>query len=129
MHRNIDPTGVPAGRTVVRFTFPDVAREGRDWWLVITHAEADVCDADPGYDVAVAVTASLRSMVRIWRGDVAWVEALREGTVAVEGPEALRRSVATWFTLSPFASVPRPARHGLEMSTVPGGRRALEKGA
>lgn len=108
MHRNIDLDAVPDGRTVVNFRFPDVPAGTRDWWLVITRAETDVCDEDPGYDVAVSVTTPLRTMVRIWRGDTAWLDALRAGTVQVRGPAALRRAVPGWFTLSDFALVPRP---------------------
>ncbi|MGH3333615.1 MAG: winged helix-turn-helix transcriptional regulator [Nocardioidaceae bacterium] len=109
MHRNIDQEATPEGRTVVQFRFPDAPSDARDWWLVITSDETDVCDMDPGYAVAVTVTASLRSMVRVWRGDVSWSDALRAGNVEVRGPEALRRAVPGWFTLSGFASVPRPA--------------------
>jgi len=109
MHRHIDQEAVPDGRTVVRFRFPDLPSDLRDWWLVITRGEADVCDADPGYDVAVTVTGGLRSMVEIWRGDVSWSQALRARAVEVHGPEAMRRAVPGWFTLSGFAAVPRPA--------------------
>jgi hypothetical protein len=76
---------------------------------VITRGEADVCDVDPGYAVAVTATASLRSMVQVWRGDLSWSNALRAGSVEVHGPERLRRAVPHWFTFSAFASVPRPA--------------------
>ena len=109
MHRHIDQEAVPDGRTVVRFRFPDLPSDLRDWWLVITRGEADVCDADPGYDVAVTVTGGLRSMGEIWRGDVSWSQALRARAVEVQGPEAMRRAVPGWFTLSGFAAVPRPA--------------------
>ncbi|MGH3364390.1 MAG: winged helix-turn-helix transcriptional regulator [Nocardioidaceae bacterium] len=109
MHRHIDQEAVPDARTVVRFRFPDLPSDLRDWWLVITRGEADVCDADPGYDVAVTVTGGLRSMVEIWRGDVSWSQALRARAVEVQGPEAMRRAVPGWFTLSGFAAVPRPA--------------------
>lgn len=109
MHRHIDQEAVPDGRTVVRFRFPELPSDLRDWWLVITRGETDVCDADPGYDVAVTVTGGLRSMVEIWRGDITWSEALRARAVEVQGPEALRRAVPRWFTLSGFAAVPRPA--------------------
>ena len=109
MHRNVDYGATPDGRTVVRFSFSDVPPPARNWWLVIDADETDVCDVDPGYAVAVSVTSSLRGMVEIWRGDVAWSDALRSGEVEVQGPQALRRSVPTWFTLSTFASVPRPA--------------------
>lgn len=109
MHRNVNHAAVPDGRTVVQFRFSDVPAKARDWWLVITSDDADVCDHDPGYDVAVTVTASLRRMVEIWRGDLAWSDALRTGAVEVHGPEVLRRAVPGWFSLSAFASVARPA--------------------
>jgi DNA-binding HxlR family transcriptional regulator len=109
MHRNIDHSTVPSGRTVVRFRFPDAASGTRDWWLVITPDDADVCDADPGYEVAVTLTGSLRRLVEIWRGDTPWSAALRSGDVQLDGPATLRRALPGWFSLSSFAAVPRPA--------------------
>lgn len=109
MHRNIDHSAVPHGRTVVRFRFPDAPAKARDWWMVITAEEADVCDVDPGHPVAVTVTATLRPMVEVWRGDLEWSDALCSGAIEVSGPTALRRSLPRWFTLSVFASVPRLA--------------------
>jgi len=109
MHRNVDHGAIPDGRTVVQFTFPDVEVQLRRWWMVLTAEEADVCDFDPGYAVAVSVTSSLRRMVEIWRGDVGWADSLRAGALDVKGPEPMRRAVPRWFTLSGFASVPRPA--------------------
>jgi DNA-binding HxlR family transcriptional regulator len=108
MHRNIDRSAVPAGRTVVGFTFRDAPSDLRSWWLVINEDDTDVCDEDPGYDVAVTVTSSLRGMTEVWRGDRSWSSALRTGALEVSGPADLRRAVPGWFTLSGFASVPRP---------------------
>ncbi|MEU7762448.1 MULTISPECIES: winged helix-turn-helix transcriptional regulator [Micromonospora] len=108
MHRHVDHDAVPPGRTVVRFRFRDVPTTRRDWWMVIAAGEADVCDIDPGHDVAVTVTADLRALVQVWMGDLEWAAALRGGAVELAGPEALRRAAPGWFTLSPFAAVPRP---------------------
>ena len=108
MHRNIDHAAVPHGRTVVEFRFPDAPPNSSTWWLVITADDADVCDADPGYPVAVTVSADLRRMVEIWRGELSWSRALRGGDLVVDGPAALRRALPHWLTLSMFASVPRP---------------------
>jgi DNA-binding HxlR family transcriptional regulator len=112
MHRNINHAGVPSGRTVVQFRFPDAPVKVRHWWMVITADGADVCDVDPGHPVAVTVNASLRRMVEVWRGDVLWSDALGSGAIELRGPEALRRAFPGWFTLSGFASVPRPAQAG-----------------
>ncbi len=110
MHRNIDHDAVPDGRTVVQFRFPEAPARSRDWWLVITPDDADVCDADPGYPVAVTMTTSLRRMTEVWRGDLSWSDALRSGAITLHGPENLRRGVPRWFTLPVFAAVSRPPR-------------------
>jgi DNA-binding HxlR family transcriptional regulator len=109
MHRNVDYAAIPPGRTVVQFRFPDVPPDVRDWWLVISPRETDVCDDDPGYPVAVTVSGTLRCLTEVWRGDVGWADAQRTGTLTIHGPAALRRAVPGWFTPSSFARVARPA--------------------
>ena len=109
MHRNVNVDAFPPGRTVVQFQFPDAPRGQREFWIVLGHEEVDVCDFDPGFDVAVTVSSSLRTMTQVWRGDLAWSAALRSGSLEVQGPEAMRRAVPDWFTLSAFAGAPRPA--------------------
>ncbi len=109
MHRNINHSLVPHGRTVIQFHFTDPAVSIRYWWLIVTPDDADVCDADPGYPVTVTLTTLLRTMTQIWRGDCSWSQALSEGTLQVEGSTQHRRLVPNWFKLSGFASVPRPA--------------------
>ena len=108
MHRNIDHQAVPAGRTVISFSFPDVSPRTRNWWLVITPEDADVCDTDPGYPVSVTITAALRTMTQIWLGDLGWPDALHAAAITINGPAPLRRAVPNWFTLSGFAAVDRP---------------------
>ncbi|KAB2346986.1 winged helix-turn-helix transcriptional regulator [Actinomadura rudentiformis] len=107
MRRNVNHAATPPGRTVVLFRFPDVPAKSRHWWLVIAQGEADVCDFDPGHEVAVTVETSLRNMVGVWRGDLRWADALRRGELTVQGPQELRRMVPSWFTLSGFAEIPR----------------------
>ena len=107
LHRHVDPAMVPPGRTVVSFRFVDVPAKIRNWWLVITAEEVDVCDFDPGYDVAVSVTGPLRRMVEIWRGDLGWPAAIRSGSIELQGPERLRRAVPKWFPPSQFSQVRR----------------------
>jgi DNA-binding HxlR family transcriptional regulator len=109
MRRSVVRDALPAGRTVVQFQFPDVPGRAGRWWLVLTAQECDVCDEDPGHEVDVTVRVALRRMVEIWLGDVGWNSALRSGDLQLVGPSALCRALPEWFTLSTFASVPRPA--------------------
>ncbi len=106
MHRNVDLEAVPPGRTVMKFNFPEAPRGRRDWWLVVNEAETDVCDFDPGFDVAVTITASLRTLTAVWRGDVGWLAALRSGSLELQGPSELRRAVPRWFSDTNSAGIP-----------------------
>ncbi|GAA3726408.1 winged helix-turn-helix transcriptional regulator [Salinactinospora qingdaonensis] len=107
MHRNIDLAAVPRGRTVVRLSFTDVAHGSRSWWLVITPESVDVCDSDPGHPIDLGVHCGLRTLVRIWRGDIDWSTALCEELLEVVGSPHLARAFPRWLRLSMFASVPR----------------------
>lgn len=107
LHRNVDLSQVPPGRTVISFRFTDVAAKRRCWWLVLTPEQVDVCDFDPGYEIAGAVTGALRDLVLVWRGDLDWPRALRSGDVVLHGSTEVRRQIPLWFAPSRFAAVPR----------------------
>jgi hypothetical protein len=69
----------------------------------------DVCDYDPGFDVAATVVTTLPELVRIWRADRTWTDAVRTGSVTVDAPSAVRREVPAWLGHMTFGAVPRPA--------------------
>lgn len=108
VHRSIDTEAVPDGRTVIAFVFPDVPPSNRRWWIVVTGDGVDVCDVDPGHDVRVTVESSLRTMTRIWRGDLAWAAALGTGELVLRGEPQACRALPRWLKLSSLAPTPRP---------------------
>lgn len=99
----------PRGRTVVAFTYTDVEPSARRWWVVVTGSDVDVCDVDPGYDVAASLTTTLRTMTEIWRGDRAWTDAVRSSLLAIDAPRDVARAVPDWVGVSTLGAVPRPA--------------------
>jgi DNA-binding HxlR family transcriptional regulator len=107
MHRNLDLAAAPAARTVIALQFPDARPGQRQWWLVIHNGVADVCDADPGYEVAVEVRCSLRALTRYWRGDVEWTTLLLSEEASMLGPSELRAALPSWFTRPGYAGAPR----------------------
>ncbi|WP_038169975.1 winged helix-turn-helix transcriptional regulator [Tomitella biformata] len=108
VHRNIDLATVPDGRTVLEFHFSDVGAHTSNWWVVINgQHEVDLCDFDPGYEVVVTATSTLRTMVLIWRGDLSWRAALNNGSLTLEGSSHVRNALPHWLKLSPFAASPR----------------------
>lgn len=107
IHRNLDHDALPPTRTTLAFHLRDVERRTRDWWLVAHDGTVDLCDFDPGYEVAVSVDATLVALFRLWRGDVSWRAVLEDGSVVVNGTTTARRAFPRWLKLSQFASVPR----------------------
>jgi DNA-binding HxlR family transcriptional regulator len=99
----------PRSRTTLAFHLDGVAPKASRWWLVVADGEADICDVDPGYDVGGAIETSLRTLIRIWRGDLGWSHALLDGSVAVSGPADVRRAIPSWIGQGSSAAVPRPA--------------------
>jgi hypothetical protein len=108
MARSIDHDALPDGETVLELRFPELDADVGQWWLVLEADEVDVCQDDHGFDVDVAVTASIRPFVRMWRGELGWDDLLRGGTMTLRGPGHLRRQVPDWLELSHFSSVDKP---------------------
>lgn len=109
VHRNVATETLPGGRTVLQFEFPDVTdRRHARWWVVAQGGEVDLCDFDPGFGTTVHVISPLRTMVRVWRGDISWARAQRDHGLRLEGGESARRALPSWLRLSTFAGVERP---------------------
>lgn len=107
IRRSIPVAAWPGDRTTVALSFRDVPGRGAHWWVVVAGGEADICDVDPGFPVAITVTTSLRALTRIWRGELAWARAIRTGVVDLHGPAAVRRRVPGWFGQSLLARAAR----------------------
>lgn len=109
IRRNVRLDLWPRARTVLAFQFRDIPRKAASWWLVVNAGEVDLCDYDPGYDVAATVVTNLRTLTEFWRGDVSWTGAVRSGVLDVTGETRVRRAIPEWLGRSSFAAVPRPA--------------------
>jgi len=110
IHRRLDLDALPPTRVVIRFDFrgaPAAMRCPRTWWLVLDRPEIDLCLKDPGFPVDGVVTADLRALTRVWMGDVPLAEALRAGSIRLDGPPPFVRAFPTWLRLSGFAGVER----------------------
>ena len=60
---------------------------------MVSEGVPDVCDFDPGYEVAATVEASLLTLTQIWRGDLSWSRAMLNGRHH-PGPRSTGRPVA-----------------------------------
>jgi DNA-binding HxlR family transcriptional regulator len=107
MRRNLNPEPLPPHRCTIRFQYPDQPEARRDWWLVIDAGKVDLCGFDPGYDLDLLVTSSLRTMTAIWMGLARLASEVDAGQVQIDGNPEIGRAMERWLGLSPFASAAR----------------------
>ena len=107
-HRRIDTAYFPDERTVLRFEFVDYPSKLRLWWLVISNGEVDICLKDPGHEVNLFIQSTLKTMTKIWVGDLTINKARRDKVLHLTGDTALRNSMSSWIGCSSLASI-KPA--------------------
>jgi DNA-binding HxlR family transcriptional regulator len=108
IRRNINPKPMPRHRSVIQFTFADLPRARRSWWLIVEpHKEVDLCSVDPGFDVDLYFSTDLRTMTEVWMGYITVLNAEAKGRIALIGSAPLRKNLEAWLHLSPFAHVKR----------------------
>lgn len=106
IQRRLQTDLLAAGETVLCFIFSDVAGYSR-WWLVVRNDEVDLCTDNPGKDVDLYITSSLRDLVLIWEGDLDIRQALREDILKTQGNRQLARTLPDWLGINLFADVRR----------------------
>src|SRR3954470_14206132 len=104
MRRNLNPTPMPASRSVIEFVYPELPAAQRRWWLIVDpETGVDLCSVDPGFEVDLYVSVDLRTMTSIWMGPGPGPSAVGNRPIILAGSPQLGARVAAWLGLSPFA--------------------------
>lgn len=105
LQRSVVTENLPGGRTVVLFQFTDFPEQPK-WWITAEGETVDVCTSDPGLDVDVFVTTTVRAMADAWLGRTSYKAAKASGAMEIIGPVALTRNISTWLSDCIFANLP-----------------------
>jgi DNA-binding HxlR family transcriptional regulator len=103
MRRNLSPEPLPPRRCTIQFQYPELPATQQNWWLVVTSGQVDLCAFDPGFELDLLVTSSLRTMTAIWMGIAQLPQEVAAGRVQLDGDPAVRRAMHLWLKLSVFA--------------------------
>lgn len=106
LERSIDPSKMIGDESVIRFQFTDLV-EQKDWWLLIRNDTVDLCLKDPGKDVDVYFTCTVRTMHDVWMGERTYRDAINSGDLYVQGDPALTRNIRSWLRPSIFGESDR----------------------
>jgi DNA-binding HxlR family transcriptional regulator len=111
MRRNIDVLALPKGRTTtIQFTYPELAKEQRDYWLVTRPGQpVDLCLIDPGHDVDLFVRADLKAMTSAWMGWSSLRGEIDAEKIVLIGNSKLIGTLEKWMVRSSYV-VPEVAQ-------------------
>lgn len=90
-------------RRVAKFHLDGVPVARRFYWLIFEPRDVDICVRDPGYDVDLWISASMRTLVEIWLGHRTLKNAIKTGALKLDGDMAEQDAFRDWFALSYFS--------------------------
>lgn len=107
----LDTSELPAGDSVLQFTFTDLEDSPRRYILVHgDHREA--CDENPGFEVDVYFRSTLRTLSEIWWGDIDLRTACERDLLKITGAPAYTTNLSKWLRVSTFAGENRNSAAG-----------------
>ena len=103
---------LPERRVVARFDFSDLPKRSARLWVIFEPDRAEVCLADPGYEIDLFVESESRTLAEWHLGRIEWGNGLRDGRIRVRGPSSLTRALPTWNHRSAAAQARQRASAG-----------------
>ena len=104
LKRSINPENLIGNETVIRFKFTDI-KDYPNWWMLVKGNEVDLCVNDPGKEVDVYFTTTVKTMAGIWMGDTSYKKAIANDELKLVGPKALTKDISNWMQSSVFTDI------------------------
>jgi len=106
LQRRIQTQNLPAGETVICFQFDELDKY-KTWWVVAYDDKVDLCTEDPGKEVDLYISSTVRTLVEIWEGDVELNAAKATNRITTHGLRLLERSMPDWLGLCLYKDIRR----------------------
>jgi DNA-binding HxlR family transcriptional regulator len=103
MRRRLDPEPLPRSRSTIQFHFPEAKTGQQNWWLVIENGKVDLCGFDPGFDINLHVSGSVKALTAIWLGLSSVKTEISRGELELTGEKHVAAAMQQWLGLSAFA--------------------------
>jgi DNA-binding HxlR family transcriptional regulator len=104
LQRSINPAYLPGNETTIRFHFTDI-KKFSDWWILAQNEIVDLCVNDPGKEIDVYITTTVKAMADVWMGKRSYRKAIADRDMQLVGPKALINDVGAWMGSSIFADL------------------------
>lgn len=93
---------LPSGNSLIQFNFEDLPDFPRQF-VRILDGRAELCEVETGHEVDVYITASLKTLTRVWYGDLTLSGAQASGDLKAVGHPEYLRLMPRWFGISVYS--------------------------
>jgi len=105
LERSIDAEKLPGDETVIHFRFSDL-KDASNWWIVVTGGQTEVCTIDPGKNVDVYFSTTVKTMTDVWMEQITYRKAMSDDLLKVTGEKFLTRNISGWLQNCVFSDLP-----------------------
>lgn len=98
---NVDE--LPSGNTVVRLQFEE-GEEQAAGYIHVQDGGVRICDTDLGFDTDVVIRSTIRTMTKVWYGELGINAAIEAGQVKVDAAPVYTRHISRWLGISSFTT-------------------------
>ncbi len=102
----LDLQRLPAGQSLIQFNFSDLQDFPRQF-IRVHGDQAELCEVETGHEVDIFITGTLKTLTRIWYGDLGLDAARESGELKVVGQPAYTRSLSNWLRISNYSQYNR----------------------
>ena len=106
MRRKINADPMPLRRSTIQIIYRDLPPQSRNWWLIVEPGkDVDLCSGEPGFEVDLYITTTLRTMTEVWMGYEPVASAVEGGSLVLIGNRELEATFQTWLGASRYATM------------------------
>ena len=98
---NVDE--LPSCDVIIQFNLTDMEGSPKRY-VNVRNGVAQECSQDLGFDVDIYITASVRTLTKVWYGELDIRQAMEEGSAKVVAPPAFLRTIRRWLGISSFTT-------------------------
>ncbi len=99
----LNTDALPSGDTVIQLKFTDIEGQPKRF-IYVRDGIVQECAQDLGFDVDVYITSTVRTLTKVWYGELGIQRAIDEGLVKIVAPPVYLRSLPSWLGISSFTT-------------------------
>ena len=98
---NVDE--LPSGDTVIQVDF-DEGSNSTTGYIHVRNGDVQTCDTNLGFDTDVLIRATVKTLTKIWYGELDVAAAMESGQMKVDAAPVYTRRIGRWFGISTFTT-------------------------